>query len=126
MPGDLIVSSQEREGYAAMSSDGYLVALDTRLTDELVAEGLARDVVRRVNEWRKAAGFRIEDRIRLRYEASERLSAAVEEHAAYIRTETLCVSLESGLRGSGFSAEAEFGGEHLRVEIERADFRRDL
>ena len=120
-PSDVLVDVHEREGYAAMAEGGYLVALDTRLTDDLIAEGLARDVVRRINDWRKEAGFEVQDRIHVRYQASPRLAAAIVQFAAFICAETLAVSLEEAApTRSGFAAEADFGGESLRVELERA------
>jgi isoleucyl-tRNA synthetase len=121
-PSDVLVSAHEREGYAAMADAGYLVALDTQLTPELISEGMARDVVRRLNEWRKSAGLRIEDRIRVRYEATPGLAAAVASHADYIRRETLCVLIRrEGMRAAGYHATAEFGGEKIEVEIETVD-----
>ena len=104
-----------------MSEGGYLVALDTQLSEELIGEGLARDAVRRLNEWRKEAGFEVQDRIHVRYRASPRLAAAIEAHKDFVMAETLAVSLAPGdPTGRGFTARAEFSGEWLEVELERA------
>jgi isoleucyl-tRNA synthetase len=120
-PSEVLVDVREREGFAAMAEGGFLVALDTQLTEDLIAEGFARDVIRRINEWRKEAGFDVQDRIRVRYGASTRLDAAIDTFGESIGAETLALSLESGdPRGQGFVAEAEFAGERLRVELERA------
>ena len=54
---------REREGFAVAQEGGLVVALDTELDDELLQEGLARDLVRLINDMRKAAGFDISDRI---------------------------------------------------------------
>jgi isoleucyl-tRNA synthetase len=120
-PTDVLVDVHEREGFAAMAESGYLAALDTRLTEELIAEGLVRDVVRRLNEWRKDAGLDLQDRIQVRYEASERLAGAIKQFRDFICAETLAVSLDAGdSDGSAFNGEAEFGGETLRVGLQRA------
>ena len=88
-PSDVLIEAVQREGYAAMAGDGYLVALDTELSRELIAERLAREVIRRVNDWRKAAGLNVEDRILLRYEATPELEEAILAHREYIMGETL-------------------------------------
>jgi isoleucyl-tRNA synthetase len=117
-PEGVLTSAVQREGYAAMAGDGYLVALDTELTPELVAERLAREVIRRVNDWRKAAGLNIDDRIAVRYEASPRLEEAISRHREYITGETLALSFEPGSpEGNGFDASDSFVGESLRVEL---------
>jgi isoleucyl-tRNA synthetase len=118
---DILFSATEREGFAAMASDGFLVALDTDLTPELRAEGLARQVVRRINDWRKAAGYSIEDRIGVRYQGSEEVKYAIQQYAAHVRQETLATRLVAEPpSGTGFAAEARFDGQWLEVELERA------
>lgn len=118
-PSDVLVSAVQREGYAAMAGDGYLVALDTELTPALFAERLAREVIRRVNDWRKAAGLNIDDRIRVRYHATEELNDAIALHREYIMGETLSVTFEAGdLMGRGFDASDTFAGQTVRIELE--------
>jgi isoleucyl-tRNA synthetase len=120
-PTDVLTSAVRREGYAAMGGDGYLVALDTELTRDLFAERLAREVIRRINDWRKAAGLNIDDRIAVRYEASPDLREAMELHRNYIMGETLTVKFDAGdLTGRGFSASDSFAGQTVRVELEGA------
>src|SRR4029079_10291992 len=62
-PSDLLVETKQREGFAVEQDKGLVVALDTTLTDDLKAEGLARDLVRLIQDLRKDAGFAISDRI---------------------------------------------------------------
>jgi isoleucyl-tRNA synthetase len=118
-PSDVLTSAVQREGYAAMAADGYLVALDTELTGELIAERLAREVIRRINDWRKTAGLNIDDRIAVRYDASPQLDEAIEAHRKYIMEETLAVTFEPGApSGRGFDARDSFAGQTLWVELE--------
>ncbi len=94
-----------------------MAALVTDLTPELVREGLAREVVRRVQELRKSSGFQISDRIRVRFQASAQIAQAIAEHHDYIAGETLAVALQAG----AVSADAWLiDAESLAVQIELA------
>jgi isoleucyl-tRNA synthetase len=83
-------------------------------------EGLAREVVRRVQSMRKDADFNISDQIDIRYAASDRLGKAIKKHADYIKTETLAKSMRAGEAKDGYHRE-EFGfdGETLTVGVRR-------
>ncbi len=98
-PHDIQVRRIERPG-VALKSDGFMtVALDTRLTDELVAEGLAREFVHLVQNERKAANLELTDRIYLTVwvpGASKALADAIEGHGDYIQRETLATRLTIG------------------------------
>ena len=102
------VKRQAAAGFAIAEEGGYLAALDTRLDEALIAEGLAREVIRRVQALRKDSDFDIADRIALRYQASEKLAAAIAAHAGYIGAETLAGQVELGAAGDGFTS-ASFG-----------------
>jgi isoleucyl-tRNA synthetase len=120
-PQEVEVKQQSAAGYAIAQEGGYLAALETALTEELVLEGFAREVVRRVQTMRKEADFNIADTIHLRYTASERLSRAIALWADYIRSETLSDSLEAGAASDGFfQQEFTFDGETLVVGVRRA------
>jgi isoleucyl-tRNA synthetase len=96
-PDEVLVEARSPEGYAAQEDGGYLVALSTDLTPELEREGLARDIVRHVQELRKASGLEISDRIELYISGdSEMLKLTLDEHRDTIVAETLAVSLEVG------------------------------
>jgi isoleucyl-tRNA synthetase len=115
---DVLTEAVQREGYAAMAGDGYLVALDTELSRELVLERLAREVIRRLNDWRKAAGLNIDDRISVVYEATPDLKEAIAQHREYIMGETLAVRFEAGEpRGRGFDARDSFADQTLHAEL---------
>jgi isoleucyl-tRNA synthetase len=117
-PEDVLIDAREREGYAAMADGGFLAVLDTRLDQGLIREGLTREVVRHINEWRKGAGYEIDDRTTVRYEASPELAAAIEQYRDYVSQETLATSLVAGApKGVGFVAEASFDGQRLTVEL---------
>ena len=95
------------------------VKLDTTITEELRLEGLAREVVRLVQDRRKKLGLNVEDRIHTRYEADGMLVRALEKHADYIKTETLSVTLEHG-RQDGFEGEQQMlEGEQIWIGLKR-------
>lgn len=81
------------EGYVVSEEKGYVVALDTKLTDDLVAERLANEVQRRIQVARKNADFKLDDRIKIVYTASEKLAKAIEQFSERIQQETLADSL---------------------------------
>jgi isoleucyl-tRNA synthetase len=114
----VIVQQTGAEGYAVAESGGYLAALKTDLTDELIQEGLAREVVRRIQTLRKDANLDISDRIAVTYQASEKLASAIRAFADAIATETLADRLvEGSLDGTIHQAKDEFDGETLAIGI---------
>ena len=95
---DVIVTESPREGWAVESGGGETVALDLELTPALVRAGLAREVVRHVQEARKSAGLQVSDRIALQWEsASPQVAQVMAEHGATIADEVLATSLREGL-----------------------------
>lgn len=87
------VKALAKEGFAVAEDGAYVAALVTDLTPELVAEGLAREFVRRVQDLRKTADLDVADRIELFVEASAGLKSAIEAHKDYITAETLTTKL---------------------------------
>ena len=86
---DALISTQDIPGWAVTSQDDLTVALDMTITDELMQEGLAREIVNRVQNLRKTGGFEVTDRIELLIEKNEKIDTAVEKFGDYICTETL-------------------------------------
>ncbi len=94
---ELIVTETPRAGWAVVSESGASVALDLTLTDELKRAGLARDVVRRIQEARKQSGLDVSDRIELWWQAdSPELADAIAEHSGLIGAEVLAPSFAQG------------------------------
>jgi len=119
-PEQIIVQQAGAEGYAVAESAGVLAALKTELSEALIHEGLAREVVRRIQQLRKDADLAVSDRIAVEYQASERLSAAIAAFSDSIAGETLAESLTAGaVTDWPHSASDEFDGEHLTVGLRR-------
>ena len=99
---------------------GGFVILDTAVTPELAAEGLARDVVRAVQQARRDAGLEVSDRIRIGLAGDEAVRAAVETHAELIMTETLALAIDEVAAAESGDPVQVGDGESLRMRIEKA------
>jgi isoleucyl-tRNA synthetase len=119
-PEEVEVKINPAVGYAVAQEGNYLAALNIVLTEELVAEGLAREFIRRVQTLRREADFNIEDRIITTYRASDRLARAVEQFAELIKNETLTVELRATRSPEGEKVgEYSFDEEALQVGVRR-------
>jgi isoleucyl-tRNA synthetase len=92
-PDEVLVRTQAREGFGVAGEGGLVVALDTTLTPELAQEGLAREIVRRIQELRKQADYDLTDRIRVQYQAEGALAEAIETYETMIAEEVLADAL---------------------------------
>ncbi len=93
VPADLVVTTEDLPGWKVASDGSLTVALDVHLTDELVAEGTARDLVNRIQNLRKDKNFQVTDRIEVKIERHEAILSAVEGFGEYIKNEVLANSL---------------------------------
>jgi isoleucyl-tRNA synthetase len=119
-PDEVEVRVEAQEGFSAAAEGPYVAALVTELTPDLELEGLAREFVRRVQELRKTANLRVDDRIRLEYAASEKLSKAILQHESYIESETIATSLQVTTKPDGEArAEHTFDGEELIIALKK-------
>ena len=131
-PADLLVESAAAEGFACAEEEGYLVGLDTTLDDALRREGLARELVRAVQDARKQAGLEVADRIVLFVEGDAAVMAALAEHRDYLMSETLATAWRkpgagefvaragAGRSSVGHSARARLGGTMTRAPLVRS------
>jgi isoleucyl-tRNA synthetase len=96
---DVEITLEPREGFVGVSDNGAVIELDITLTDELVQEGIARELVSRIQALRKDSGLEVTDRIELRIErnGNERFEQAVRNHAGAILAETLATTPEDQL-----------------------------
>jgi isoleucyl-tRNA synthetase len=100
---------------------GYAVGVETALTEELAGEGLARELVHKLQNMRKAAGFEIEDRIRVSYSGSPRAAEVLVKHAEYVRRETLADEVTEGAPAEGaHTEEQKIEGETVTLAVARS------
>ena len=110
----------QREDTALATEGGYAIALVTTITPALADEGLARELVHRLQTMRKNAGFDIADRIATYYQGSEDLCLIMKEHADYVRQETLSRELVAGSPPAGVHAEEQkIAGQAITLAVER-------
>ena len=112
-PKEVLVREESREGLAVASERGVTVAVDIVLTPDLAAEGLAREVVRRVQNLRKEAGFNLDDRIVTTYQTGGELAEAIEAGRDFIAAETLSVELRAGPPDEGAAVGEDRVNDHL-------------
>jgi isoleucyl-tRNA synthetase len=122
-PEDLLIETASAEGFASAEEGGYLVALDTTLNDELVREGVARELVRAVQDARKQAGLEVSDRIALSVAGDEAVNEAVREYRDYLMTETL--ASRWGAPKGAFEAEQTQGEHRWVIRLARDGGERD-
>ena len=101
---------------AALPDNTAVVVLDTEMNAELVAEGLANDALRFIQDSRKAAGLDVSDRIKLTYNADPALAAAIDAHRARIMSDALVVEMT---RGDG-EYETQIEGYAITIGIQKA------
>ena len=101
---------------AALPDSTAVVVLDTEINSELVAEGLANDALRFIQDTRKNAGMDVSDRIKLEYDADPALANAIEQHREHIMSEALITDMS---RGTG-EYNTEIEGYNLSVSIQKA------
>jgi isoleucyl-tRNA synthetase len=94
--GDVKITVEGRDGFAASADRDVILALDTTMTPDLQRKALARHLVHQVQMMRKEARLNVEDRIRISVDAHGEVAEAIEEHSLYICTETLAVELRCG------------------------------
>jgi len=94
-PDEITIDYSPKEGFDVEAGEGMLIALDTKLTPELEMEGRARDLVRQIQELRKTADFKVDDRITIALVGAEK--DLTNTFGDYIKSETLSTSIESDI-----------------------------
>ncbi|MDP4000266.1 MAG: isoleucine--tRNA ligase [bacterium] len=119
LPAEAVELQYEKRGHVTESDGTLTVSLDTSLDPALVGEGLAREVIRHVQAFRKKSGLNVEDRIDLALATdASALSKAIETHRDLIAGETLASSLALGDL-SGEAARVDIGEHQLRMALKR-------
>ncbi len=119
-PADFEITSEDMPGWLVASEGKLTVALDITLTDELRAEGVARELINRIQNIRKDSGFEVTDKIRVEIEQKELVADAVARYADYIGSQTLAVEVKSSAEPQGEVVVAtDIDEEPLRIAVTR-------
>ncbi len=117
---EILVSTESIEGLAVAADKLVTVAIDTTLTPELIAEGLAREIVRRIQTQRKNADFNIEDRITTWYVAADEMAKVFTDWSEYIQSETLTTELVAGEPpADAFVEKHKIEGQEITIGLKR-------
>jgi len=114
---DVLVETSSAEGFACAEDGGYLAALDTALNDDLRREGIARELVRTVQDARKQAGLEVSDRIVLGVSGTAAVEEALAQYREYLMQETLAREWAIGRPDALYRGEREFDGQRWTIEI---------
>ena len=115
---DLLITPVNKGGYAMESYGGMTVVLDTNLTEELIDEGVARELVSKLQTMRKEAGYNVTDRINIGYVASGRAEKVLQGGA--VKADVLCDKIESGVEGCDYVKEWDVNGEKVTLGVKKA------
>ncbi len=113
---DLVINREERPGLVASSENGVTIALETALTPELEAEGMARELVSKIQNLRKELKFDVTDRIEVTYKTDDATAAMLEQFHDYITGEVLAVKFTSGAGDT----ELDVNGKTVAVSVSKS------
>ena len=111
---DLQIFTESANGFVSAEDKGITVALNSELTEELIEEGIERELVSKIQNMRKEAGFEVTDRIKIYYRADGRTLAALQKGA--IAADVLANSVEEG-EANGFTKEQNVNGEKVTLTL---------
>ena len=115
---DFEITSEDMPGWLVTSEGKLTVALDITVTDDLRREGVARELINRIQNIRKDSGFEVTDRIRVEIEAKEAVVGAVAAYADYIGQQTLARDVRTAALPEGeFVVESEIDEEPLKIAV---------
>ena len=115
---DLLIETSQKEGFYTVSDKGVIVSIDTVLTPELIAEGVARELISKIQTMRKEAGFNVTDHIAVKLAGSEKILDIAQKMCDDITKDTLADSL-SCAKPEGFEKDWDINGEKLTIGIKK-------
>ena len=115
---DLLISTENKSGYVAESENGITVILDTNLTDSLIGEGIARELVSKLQTMRKEAGFSVTDHVIVTYNADGKVKEVLtSDFGADIARDVLADEMKEGV--SGYEKSWDINGEKVVLGVEK-------
>lgn len=114
---DVLIATAQTEGFVAESDKGTTVVLDTALSEELLEEGFARELVSKLQTMRKEAGFEVLDRINVYYEGNDKIAEIFAKNGESIGKDVLAENVSQGK--AGYSKEWNINGEKVVLSVEK-------
>jgi len=112
---ELIIDEISKDGLSASSYGGMVVAIDKNISDRLLKEGIVRDIIRHIQNFRKESGLEVQDRIEVAIQGDASILDAINENKNYLMNEILAVSIGSDVLNSKYIKKIELDG--LSIEI---------
>jgi isoleucyl-tRNA synthetase len=120
LENELDIRAFDKEGFCAEGEGGYYVVLDTTITPELLLEGIARELVSKIQNMRKEAGFEVEDKIYLYCVGDETIAKVLEVHGEEIKADTLALAIETSLAEDGYTREWDLNDHKVTISVKKA------
>ncbi len=117
---DVLIDRIPKAGLAVAAEGGLVVGLETTLTPDLIREGLARELVSRIQNLRKTRDYEVTQRIALRYWGGEEIRKAVDAFKDYIAAETLCLSVEADSGAAAAGSHEDINGHAVDIVVDPA------
>jgi len=115
---DLLIEASKGARYVATEDNEVTVVLDTELTEELIEEGYVRELISKIQNLRKEAGFEVQDYIELYYNNSEKLEKIIKKNEKYIGDEVLAKAVLNA-EGKGFTKEIDVNDEKIIISVNK-------
>ena len=115
---DLLITVTQAEGYVTEADNEVTVVLDTNLTPELIEEGFVRELISKIQTMRKEAGFEVMDKIRVSYQAPDKVKNIFARYGAQIQSEVLAVELAADTL-AGYQKDWNINGESVTLAVEK-------
>ncbi len=118
--GDLLIEVKQKEGFYTVNDNGITVALDTTLTDALVAEGFVRELISKIQTMRKEADFVVTDHISVSICGSEKIENIVKASPDELTSSVLCDELVfAPMTDSALEKEWDINGENVTISVKK-------
>ena len=117
-PDDLLIETAQTDGFYTVSDNGITVAIDTRLTPQLIEEGFVRELVSKLQTMRKEAGFEVTDTITVYADGNDRIAKILTDCRDSVLHDVMGTALVCGQLG-GFQKEQDINGEHVTLGVEK-------
>ena len=116
---DIFIETVASEGFAAESGSGITVGLTLELNDDLIMEGMVREIVRFVQSMRKNAGLAVEDRIEISWDFDGQIAKALGKFQEYFQTETLVSEILDKIENSDYTEKFEINNQIYKIELKK-------
>ena len=115
----VFIETQATEGFVAESGGGITVGISIELNEDLILEGVVRDVVRSVQSMRKNAGFAVEDRIEVSWDFDGQIAEALGKFEKYFMSETLTNNIKESIHSFDYEEVVEINEKRYKIKLKR-------